>query len=96
MGSAGRIRRHIVYGCWSSALAGKSSAALDQEEQNQKYAEFQDLIIEDAPAIFLYSPSYLYPVNKKVRGIEIKRLAQPSYRFSQIENWFINIDRVWK
>lgn len=77
-------------------LLEEARQTTDQEEQNEKYAKFQELLIDDAPAVFLYSPTYLYPVNKKVRGIEIGKLAQPSYRFSQIENWFIRIDRVWK
>jgi len=69
---------------------------VDQEERTEKYAEFQKLLIEDAPAIFLYSPTYLYPVNKKVKGIEIGKLAQPSYRFSQIEDWYVKTKRIWR
>lgn len=69
---------------------------LDQETREGKYAEFQKLLMEDVPGVFLYSPSYIYPVNKKVRGISIEKLAQPSQRFSQVENWYIKINRIWK
>jgi len=69
---------------------------LDQELREEKYAEFQKLLIEDVPCIFLYSPSYIYPVNKKVKGISIEKLAQPSQRFSQIENWYIKTKRIWE
>ena len=69
---------------------------IEQEKRTEKYAEFQKILIEDVPAVFLYSPTYLYPVNKKIKGIEIEKLAQPSFRFSQIENWYINTKRVWK
>jgi len=69
---------------------------IEEEKRNEKYAEFQELLINDVPAVFLYSPTYLYPVSKKVKGIEIGKLAQPSYRFSQVENWFIKTKRVWK
>ena len=69
---------------------------IEQEKRTEKYAEFQKILIEDVPAVFLYSPTYLYPVNKKIKGIEIEKLAQPSFRFSQIENWHINTKRVWK
>ena len=69
---------------------------IEQEKRTEKYAEFQKILIEDVPAVFLYSPTYLYPINKKIKGIEIEKLAQPSFRFSQIENWYINTKRVWK
>ena len=57
---------------------------------------FKMFLIDDAPAVFLYSPIYIYPVNKKVKGIEIEKIAQPSYRFSQIEDWYIKTKRIWK
>ncbi|MFH0907029.1 MAG: ABC transporter substrate-binding protein, partial [bacterium] len=69
---------------------------LNKEERITKYTEFQKLLIEDIPAIFLYNPSYLYPVNKKVKGISIEKLATYSQRFSQIENWYINTKRIKK
>lgn len=69
---------------------------VNQEERIEKYSEFQKLLINDAPAVFLYSPAYLYPVNKKIKGIEIEKLAQPSFRFSQIEDWYIKTERIWK
>lgn len=69
---------------------------INSEERAEKYAQFQTQLIEDGPAVFLYSPNYLYPVSKKVKGIEIGKLAQPSFRFSQIENWYIKTKRIWK
>jgi len=69
---------------------------INPEERTEKYAEFQKILIDDAPAVFLYSPIYLYPVNKNIKGIEIEKLAQPSYRFSQIEDWYIKTKRVWR
>ncbi|MBU1176993.1 peptide ABC transporter substrate-binding protein [Patescibacteria group bacterium] len=70
--------------------------SIDQESRKEKYMEFQKLLIKDAPAVFLYSPTYIYPVNKKVKGISIEKFSQPSHRFSLIENWFIKTNRIWK
>lgn len=69
---------------------------LDQTIRQEKYAEFQKLLIEDIPCIFLYSPSYIYPVNKKAKGISIEKLTEPSQRFSQAENWYIKTKRIWE
>ena len=69
---------------------------LDSEIRIQKYQEFQEIVVNDIPVIFLYSPIYLYGVNKKVKGIETKNVVLPSKRFSQIENWYIEMKRVWE
>lgn len=61
----------------------------DSQVRDQKYREFQNLLIADMPAIFLYTPTYTYPVNKKVKGIELQRIANPFDRFINIENRYI-------
>lgn len=66
------------------------------EERKEKYKEFQKLVVEDAPVVFLYNPYYLYPVNKKVKGIEVENISIPSKRFSGIENWYIKTKRIKK
>ncbi len=71
-------------------------ATVDPEKRKEKYQEFQKLIIEDAPVVFLYNPYYLYPVSKKIKGIEIKSISVPSKRFSGIENWYMHTKRVKK
>lgn len=78
-------------------LLEEARQTLDQEARVAKYIEFQKLLTDDLPAIFLFSPDYLYPINKKVKGISsIEKLPTHSQRFSQIENWYIKTNRVWK
>ena len=77
-------------------LLEEARQILDPETREKKYKEFQELLINDLPAVFLYSPAYLYPVDTKIKGISFKNLSLPSQRFSQIENWHIKTDRVWK
>ncbi len=68
----------------------------DREMRKEKYKEFQKLVVEDAPVVFLYNPYYLYPVSKKIKGIEIENISVPSKRFSGIENWYIKTKRIKK
>ena len=68
----------------------------DNEKRAQLYQELQKKIFEETPAVFLYSPEYIYPVNKKLSGIGIKTLISPSRRFADIANWYIKTQRVWK
>ena len=69
---------------------------IDQEERIKKYQELQDLIISDSPAIFLYSPNYIYFVSSEIKGVEASKIIDPSRRFAGIENWYINTKRGWK
>lgn len=61
----------------------------DKETRHKKYQEFQNILIDDLSAIFLYTPTYTYPVNTKIKGIELERIANPYDRFVDIENWYI-------
>ena len=51
---------------------------------------------EDIPAIFLYSPNYLYAVKKNIKGFDGKYIIDPSKRFIGIEKWYIKTKRVPK
>ena len=68
----------------------------DSSEKKEKYQKLQDILTEDAPAVFLFSPDYNFAVSKKIKGIDIKMVVDPSQRFSGIENWYIETKRVWK
>jgi len=77
-------------------LLMEARAIFDSEKRKEKYEEFQKLVVEDVPVVFLYNPYYLYPVSKKIKGIEIENISIPSKRFSGIENWYIETKRVKK
>lgn len=62
----------------------------------QNYEKFQNILIESAPAVFLYSPDYLYLVSEKIKGIDIKMITDPSKRFSTVEDWYVKTKRKWK
>lgn len=65
-------------------------------ENEAALKKFQEVIMDDAPALFLYSPDYLYAVSKKVKNIGVKNINVPSRRFSGIEKWYIETQRIKK
>jgi len=77
-------------------LLEEARQTLNPLERIAKYNNFQDILIEDVPAIFLYSPTYLYGYAKNIKGFAHEIVSAPSYRFSDIENWHIKTKRVWK
>jgi peptide/nickel transport system substrate-binding protein len=62
----------------------------------QKYDDFQKVVIADIPAVFLYSPHYLYGISKSIHGFDAQLLSTPSDRFSGIRDWYIDTARQLK
>jgi len=56
----------------------------------------QSLIINDLPAIFLYSPNYLYVANLSLNGFNDKIISFPSDRFKNVESWYVKRARVFR
>ena len=77
-------------------LIDAGRAEFDREKRASIYKEFQEIISKEVPAVFLYSPDYVYPVNKKVRGISAEIIVSPAKRFSDVNLWYIKTKRIWK
>jgi peptide/nickel transport system substrate-binding protein len=77
-------------------LIDDGRSEFDPEKRAAIYREFQYKLNQEIPAVFLYSPDFIYPINKKVQGIEIKNLTAPSQRFSDVNKWYIKTKRVKK
>ena len=70
--------------------------SFDEKARNELYKSFEEIIKDDVPAIFLYSPEYLYLMSKDIKGYEMKAITNPSDRFSNINKWYIKTDKVWE
>ncbi len=68
----------------------------DANERVKKYAQFEDEIKKDMPAVFLYSPNFIYVVSKDVQGLSIDHVVSPAARFINSYLWYIDTDNVWK
>lgn len=68
----------------------------DPEQRRLKYFNFQNILAEDLPAIFLYNPYYTYAVDDAIHGINSQYITTPSDRFADIVHWYRNTDRVKK
>ena len=77
-------------------LLEEARQSQDKELREEKLEKFQDLLIEDAPSIFLYSPDYIYLVSKEIQGIKKRVIVDPSKRFSGVEEWYKETQRAWK
>lgn len=71
-------------------------ATTDQTLRKMKMNEFAAQIKEDRPAIFIYSPEFIYMESEKVKGVELDHITSSSERFLGIKDWYIRTDAVWK
>ena len=65
-------------------------AAVDQSQRLAAYIDFQMLIADTAPAIFLYAPHYDYAVSQRVHGVRLNSVIEPVDRFQYVTQWYVN------
>ncbi|MCL5010627.1 MAG: ABC transporter substrate-binding protein [Patescibacteria group bacterium] len=75
---------------------GRELFASSTQKQKPYLESFQNVLLNDLPAIFLVRPEYLYLLSDKVKGVAIEKITEPAKRFSDIEKWYIKTKREWK
>ena len=77
-------------------LLSSARSVKTQKEQETIIEQIYTEINNDIPAIFLYTPDYLYVLPKNLKGFETGSIASPTERFSNITNWFTESDQIWE
>lgn len=87
----------------ADALIESVRKNLNELSRERDLATLQSLIIQDMPAIFLYSPYYFYVAGTSLKGFEDKTtlpagefISLQSDRFENIEKWYVKTARVFK
>lgn len=73
----------------------KARKETDAKLRNELYLKFEKTIQKDTPALFLYSPDFIYITPKSIKGTTMQIVATPSERFSEISTWYTQTERVW-
>lgn len=77
-------------------LLEQARLATSDSEREKMYKEFQGILAEQVPAIFLYSPIYAYGLNQEIKGVETGILFSPADRLGGVENWYVKTKRIWQ
>ncbi|NCT00080.1 hypothetical protein GW765_03845 [Candidatus Parcubacteria bacterium] len=64
-------------------------------ERFKLYANLKKEMDKDKPAIFVYSPNFIYITPKEVQNISYKTIVDNSDRFNMVHTWYIHTDTVW-
>ena len=77
-------------------LLDNAQKNLDPESRTKKYTQFANIFKKDLPAIFIYSPDYIYATSPTLNNLLFKTVTIPSDRFGAIYTWYADTDSVWK
>ncbi|MBU3668613.1 MAG: peptide ABC transporter substrate-binding protein [Candidatus Taylorbacteria bacterium] len=70
--------------------------ASDESKRKEAFDVFNAEVANDIPAIFLYSPGYIYATSDSVKNIQLQNMTSISERFMNIDKWYIHTERIWK
>jgi len=76
-------------------LLEKIRTAESRREKEDNYLLFEEEIRKDIPAVFIYSPDFIYATNKKIKGLRIGVVTTPAERFLNVHEWHLLTDKVW-
>lgn len=68
----------------------------DPDSRAEDAAEVQELIKRDVPAVFLFSPHYLYVAPKDLGGLTSILIGSGADRFDNIASWYLKTTRIFK
>lgn len=67
----------------------------DEVGRTNIYRKAVETISKDTPAIFVYSPDFIYATNKTIYDMKNQNITSTSDRFGNIYKWYIETDSVW-
>ncbi|MBI2097371.1 MAG: hypothetical protein HYT46_00305 [Candidatus Vogelbacteria bacterium] len=63
--------------------------------KTDKLAAVAAEIVKGTPAIFLYTPDFLYLLPPEVNGVALDSINTPADRFLNIYQWYLATEKVW-
>lgn len=76
-------------------LLEEAPMTLDEQSRIKKYIEFSEEIKKDMPAVFLYSPDFIYVVSKNLKNFRAGNVS-PKDRYLNVHSWYTETQNVWK
>ncbi len=74
----------------------EEARSADRAKAEVSYKAFEAELEKDLPAIFLYSPNFLYVVPEKLQAVRLQSLSVAQDRFLSVRSWYVETDKVWK
>ncbi len=59
------------------------------------FTQFSAAVAKDVPAVFLYTPDFVYSVPNDLKGLSLGLIETPDDRFLSVYQWYRETDHVW-
>ena len=77
-------------------LLEEARAAADDDTRLDRYQKFRNLLTDNIPAIFMYTPIHIMAVNKEIKNVTFGIMNTPADRYSEISKWYLKTKLKWK
>ncbi len=74
----------------------EARSATSSDQKASELVSAENIISGDMPAIFLYSPDFIYVARKDIKGLSLPPLEMPYERWAGIFDSYINTRKVFK
>lgn len=68
----------------------------DPAARNEKLKKFSDIVLQDTPAVFLFSQLYFYLIPANMHGVHLTKISLPANRFADVNDWYLKTKRVFR
>lgn len=76
-------------------LLEQARTTLSTDQRMLLYADFEDSINKEVPAVFLYAPDLIYLLPSDIQNVSLSNINAPEERFQNVQEWYTQTDRVW-
>jgi len=77
-------------------LLESARATIKTEERQTAYQTFEEKVVADLPAMFLYQSNYNYAVSRDIQNVKLNSIRVPFDRFAKINEWYIKTKKTFK
>ncbi len=68
-------------------------SSFDSAERRKRLANLREVLSEEVPAVMLYTPTYSYAVDRKVKGFNMGQIALKRDRLTNLPSWYLREGR---
>ena len=77
-------------------LLDSAQKILNEDDRMSKYSQLKNILDADMPAIFIYSPEYIYAHSDNVHIVGSMGITTAPDRLNEIYSWYADTDEIWK
>jgi len=76
-----------------NAWLEQTRSSFNSSERRKRLASLREAIADEVPAIMLYTPTYSFVIDKKIKNFNLGRIALKRDRLSNLPSWYVRESR---